>query len=394
MQLLYLGYAINRQREKQIKGISVAGNKMQVNLLRALVEKLGEAIRSISIYPMAAYPKSKNLVIRERSESVFDDIPFDTYIPFILNLPFIKNIYEMVSTYRMALKLYKEKPFDKILMFNAFPATAWAALKLKKKYGCELICLLADLPIDDSVHTKGLRKILRRRMDIYTKNAIKKMDKLIVLNEEAAKIFAPNVPYIVMEGAVDIKEVHPYENITPARKNIVFAGSLQKYNGIVELIEAAKLLKDVDVEFDIYGRGEYQPFVEEASRDYPNIHYLGLRTNEEIMRIQREAYLLINPRPVDDFIARVTFPSKMFEYLMSGTPVLTTRLNGFRDDYIDKMFFYDDNTPLGIAEAIKMVLSLGDVELEEKARLAYDFITKKKKWDIQTSYIIDFINKK
>ena len=246
---------------------------MQVNLLRALVEKLGEAIRSISIYPMAAYPKGENLIIRERKERVFNDIPFDTHIPYILNLPFIKNIYEMVSTYRMALKLYKEKPFDKILIFNAFPATAWAALKLKKKYGCELICLLADLPIDDSVHTKGLKKILRRRMDIYTKNAIKKMDKLIVLNEEAAKIYAPNVPYIVVEGAVDKNDVHPYESIIPARKNIVFAGSLQKYNGIVELIEAVRFSPrsiDEAIRLRIGPSAAYEAYGSQGCQHYGN----------------------------------------------------------------------------------------------------------------------------
>lgn len=391
MQLLYLGYAIKRQQEKQIKGISVAGNKMQVNLLRALVEKLGETIRSISIYPMAAYPKGKNLVIKERTENVFDDIPFDTHIPFILNLPFIKNIYEMVSTYRMALKLYKEKPFDKILMFNAFPATAWAALKLKKKYGCELICLLADLPIDDSVHTKGLRKILRRRMDIYTKNAIKKMDKLIVLNEEAAKIYAQNVPYIVVEGAVDKSDILPFKYIKPERKNIVFTGALQKYNGITEVVEAMKLLSETDIELDIYGKGEFEEYVKKADREYPHIHYFGVKSNEDIMRIQREAYLLINPRPSNDYIASVTFPSKMFEYMTSGTPVLATRLNGYTQEYVDNLYIIEDSAPQCIADTIKKVSELEDGELRRKAEDAYYMIVNYKNWAIQAQRIIDFI---
>ena len=38
-------------------------------------------------------------------------------------------------------------------------------------------------------------------------------------------------------------------------------------------------------------------------------------------------------RVVNDPIAQVTFPSKTFEYLLSGTPVLSTRLNGYTHEY-------------------------------------------------------------
>lgn len=392
MQLLYLGYAVNRNLEKQIKGISVAGNKMQVNLLKALVTKIGDALRAISVYPMAAYPTGSDLVISQRCETVLSEPELKTHIPFILNIPFVKNIFEMFSTYRLAKKLYKEKPFDKIIMFNAFPATAWAGLRLKKKYGCELICLLADLPIDDSIHTTGLKKYLRNRLDAYTKMAIRQMDKLIVLNKEAAHLYAPDVPYMVMEGAVDSEDVKPFAYKTAQRKNVLFTGSLQKYNGIVELIGAAKLLKDSDVEFDIYGKGEYQQYVEEAAQKYAHIHYGGLCSNDKIMKIQQESFLLINPRPVDDFIAKVTFPSKMFEYMTSGTPVLTTRLNGFLEEYYDTMFFIDDNSPQSIADAIVEVVKTNEQELSEKALLAYNLVTQKKNWDVQTSNIIGFIS--
>lgn len=391
MKLLYIGFAVDRELENKLHGISVAGNKMQINLLKKLYKQV-DSLNVISIYPNAAYPKDRELVIKSRNVSITsgtDNIM--SKIPFMLNLPVIKNLFEMYSTYREAKKIIQQNDIHKVLIFNAFPSTAYAALRLQKKYGCEITCLLADLPIDDSVKTKGLMKYLRARMDLYTKKAIKKMDKIIALNESAAELYAPNVPHIVMEGAVDVDQIDDFRYVVPARRNIVFTGSLQKHNGIVEVVDAFKLLKDEDVELDIYGRGEYTDYVIEASKHYPNIHYCGQRSNDEILLIQKEAFALINPRPVSNYISQVTFPSKIFEYMLSGTPVITTRLNGFHPEYYDTMYFVEDNTVNELVNGIKMVLSQTPEQLRQKAYSAYRLVVDKKNWQMQSERIVKFL---
>lgn len=237
-------------------------------------------------------------------------------------------------------------------------------------------------------------KYLRARMDLYTQKAIKKMDKIIALNERAAELYAPNVPHIVMEGAVDIDQIDDFRYIVPARRNVVFTGSLQKHNGIVEVVDAFKLLKDEDVELDIYGRGEYTDYVIEASKQYPNIHYCGQRSNDEILLIQKEAFALINPRPVSNYISQVTFPSKIFEYMLSGTPVITTRLNGFNSEYYDTMYFVEDNTVNELVTGIKMVLSQTPEQLRQKAYSAYMLVVDKKNWQMQSERIVNFLKEK
>lgn len=218
------------------------------------------------------------------------------------------------------------------------------------------------------------------------------MDKIVTLNEKAAKLYAPNVPYIVMEGAVDVESVPPFHYINPKQKNVVFTGSLQKHNGIVEVVEAFKKLQDYDVELNIYGKGEFRDYVIETSKRYPNIKYCGTRSNDDILEIQREAYLLINPRPVDNYISQVTFPSKIFEYMVSGTPVLTTKLNGFHEEYFDTMYFIENNDVDSIIEGMKYVLNQTPQQMKDIARKAYTMVKTKKNWDIQTSRIFDFIN--
>ena len=394
---LYLGYAVNRDKEKQLTGLSVAGNKMQINMLKELCSKLPEKIVPISIYPVAAYPSYKSVVIHSHEEPLFNfsgnqgNNCLKAIVPFIINIPFVKNLFEIFSTYLTARKVARKYDIKQIILFNSFPPTAYTALRLKKRYGCEIISLLADLPIDDSVNTKGIKSLLLRLFQKYTKKAIQQMDKLIVLNKEAAIQFAPNIPYIVVEGAVDKSDIFPFKYIKPERKNIVFTGALQKYNGITEVVEAMKLLSETDIELDIYGKGEFEEYVKKADREYPHIHYFGVKSNEDIMRIQREAYLLINPRPSNDYIASVTFPSKMFEYMTSGTPVLATRLNGYTQEYVDNLYIIEDSAPQCIADTIKKVSELEDGELRRKAENAYYMIVNYKNWAIQAQRIIDFI---
>lgn len=394
MNILYIGFAVDRKYETRYEGISVAGNKMQVNFLKELNSIMSnENLTVVSIFPVAAYPRDKVIIINREKVEIDEKSGLNGYVPFILNFPIIKNLYEIVSTYRVSIKIAQNSEVEKVVIFNAFPQTAYAALKLKRLLGCEVICLLADLPLDDSIKTRGLQHLLRNIFDRYTKRAIKKMDKLIVLNKQAAQDYAPDVPYMVMEGAVSAEDIRPFIWTNHKEHNIVFTGSLQKHNGIVELVESVKRLKDTDICLDIYGDGEFRDYVKENAAANSCIHYHGKVLNKEVQAKQREAFLLVNPRPIDNYISQVTFPSKIFEYMMSGTPVLTTKLNGFTEDYMDTMFFIDDNAPKTIELAVRYILALDEATLKDLAQKAYNLVTEKKNWHVQTQSMYNFIGR-
>ena len=109
------------------------------------------------------------------------------------------------------------------------------------------------------------------------------------------------------------------------------------------------------------------------------------------MQKQREAWLLINPRKTDDLIAKVTFPSKTFEYMLSGTPVLTTRLNGYSDEYMDKLFFMETDSAEDIAKSIILIAQKEEYELREITKRAHTFICETRVWKTQAKKIVNFI---
>lgn len=390
MKILYLGYAIDSKLASKQLGASIAGNKMQLNILENLSKFDDVEIDVITLYPTAVFPRTKNILIKREKISLTENL-FSTKV-FYINLPLIKQIWSTFSIYLEAKKTIKEHKIEKIFTFNMFPQIGFPSKWIKKKYGIEVITLLADLPIDDTIGRKGISLILRNFFDYFTRNLILVADKIVTLNEYAIKLYAPNTKFIVVEGGIEKpKELEKKEDMTN-QKNLVYSGALTEYSGILNLIDAMRLVKNKDIYLEIYGGGQLEERIKDLSKKLGNVKYCGRVDNITMQKIQRSAYLLINPRPIEDLIAKVTFPSKIFEYMLSGTAVITTKLNGFREEYLDKMYFVNDNTPEKLAKMIDEVARLSIEEIILKGKIAQDFVIKEKTWEKQCEKIKDFIN--
>ena len=393
MKILFLGYAVDPEIADGLSGVSVAGNKMQVNVLKGLSSYSDVELKCITVYPVAAFPREKKLWIKGNMIKVAENV--NSYrVPF-LNLPVVKQIHQTANVYRKAKKLADKD--TKVLAFNLFPQIGLPLMWLKKKYGCETYSLLADLPIDDYTSGKNvIRHFFRKIFDSLTEKAIKVCDKLIVLNRNAAEKYAPGTEYIVMEGGIDEKNIPIGDTLSYDKrlKNIIYSGALTEYSGIMNLIKAMDSVKDTDALLEIYGGGYLQDEIEEIAKEKKNVKYCGKVDNKTMLSVQQSAYLLVNPRPVDDKISQVTFPSKIFEYMSSGTAVLSTELNGLTNDYLKNIYHIKSNEPHLLAEKIDEILKADTKTLNELALCAREFILTNKTWKLQSEKIHDFLGKK
>ena len=293
--------------------------------------------------------------------------------------------------YKAAKRELYKKPDAVILTFNLFPQIGIPMRLLKRRFPeSTTCCLLADLPIDDKTDRGGLSKLLRHVFDWSTIKSMKACENYIVLNSYVAEKYLPAKPYIVVDGGIEEDEIQIQKANKSAHKNVLFSGALTEYNGIARLLEAMKLVQHEDVVLDIYGDGYLEKKVEQAAKTMKNVCYHGKVENTVILEKQREAWLLINPRVINDPISRVTFPSKTFEYLLSGTPVLSTRLNGYGNEYEGKLFFSDSDSPEALAKAIDEIAELDPLQLELIAKDAREFVIREKTWKSQTKKVMDF----
>ena len=151
---------------------------------------------------------------------------------------------------------------------------------------------------------------------------------------------------------------------------------------------------DIDnSELWLYGNG---PFVDELQSYIqcdPRIRYFGVRPNQEVFEAELRATLLVNPRPTHEEFTQYSFPSKNMEYMVSGTPVLTTALPGMPKDYYPYVYIFDQGETIeGYVMVLRKILSLPDVELRKKGLMARQWVLDNKNHIGQTERIIQLVS--
>ena len=176
-------------------------------------------------------------------------------------------------------------------------------------------------------------------------------------------------------------------------KVIIYAGALYEKYGVKSLIEAFIEVKDKDARLWLFGDGdlvnEMNTYQEKDSR----VKYFGVVPNEYVVREQLKATLLVNPRPSIEEFTKYSFPSKNMEYMASGTPVLTTPLQGMPKEYNDHVYLFEDETVEGMIKTLTTILSKDKTELHEKGIRAKEFVLKEKNNVVQAEKILKMILK-
>lgn len=71
MKILFVGYAIGRERSFATPGSSAAANRYQLGLLGGLNRSLGDGLFVATRLPVAPWPKSRTLFVHREKETLF-----------------------------------------------------------------------------------------------------------------------------------------------------------------------------------------------------------------------------------------------------------------------------------------------------------------------------------
>ena len=93
-----------------------------------------------------------------------------------------------------------------------------------------------------------------------------------------------------------------------------------------------------DIELWLFGSGDMEKDITDYCKSDQRIKYFGMVPREKVVKFEKKAKLLVNPRPTNNEFTKYSFPSKTIEYMASGTPLLTTRLPGIPSEYFDHVF--------------------------------------------------------
>ena len=260
--------------------------------------------------------------------------------------------------------------------------TMRAAIMCRKQCGCKILELITDFPhhvysySQESFHDNPVVKTLRFTNAYYKLLDMRKADGYILLTEGMTDIVGRKKPYVVVEGFSQKNLLQGRDSQDTkfiAGKNIVYAGSLNGQSGISDFADAFLSLSRNDYTLTVYGAGEGREKIEKLQELSNRIRYGGVISVSDIAVVERKAALLVNPRPSAGGYNRYSFPSKTLEYLSSGTPMMSTRLEGIPDDYQPYIYWLDDSSPEAMRKSLESVLNLPAAELRKMGSVAKEY---------------------
>ncbi|MDL2225201.1 glycosyltransferase [Eubacteriales bacterium OttesenSCG-928-M02] len=205
----------------------------------------------------------------------------------------------------------------------------------------------------------------------------------------------PNKPSIVIEGIVPVSSSDSKKgtvNNLSKQKICIYAGSIHKKYGMEMLIDGFLSAKLDNWELHFYGLGDYVDSLKKIENECPQIRYRGVVTLEELREIEENASLLMNPRPSTDEYTKYSFPSKLMEYMTTGTYVATTKLPAIPDEYEDYMYFIVPENASGIKDMFRKIEKMGTKALREKGKNAKTYVEANKNAKIQGEKVLELLN--
>lgn len=222
----------------------------------------------------------------------------------------------------------------------------------------------------------------------YTANC----NGLVLLTEAMMDFVSKPVRHIVMEGIVDVGTMSKNNIVSKIDKKVIlYTGTLRKIFGVMNLVEAFKMVKDDEAELWICGSGDSKEAIEEAARIDPRIKFWGLVDSNTALEMQHKATILVNPRTSEGEYTKYSFPSKTMEYLLAGRSVIINHLPGIPNEYYDYVYTPKDESIEAFAECISNVLNIDEEEREKRAKAGRDFVIERKNSKIQMQRVIKMI---
>jgi len=350
---------------------------------------------------------SEDNLITDESDYLTDtssDIPFvfvrtpssaGTGISRIKNMmAFYRGLFKTCRTYAQE----NGKP-DIILASSPQPFAMVAGIQIARRYGIPCICEVRDLWPEAIFAGSQIKasslfgKLLTAGEHWIYRNA----DALVFTKEGDTDYLKEQGWTTTQGGDIDLSKCHYINNGVEINEydrqiaeetlldsdlsnkffNVIYSGAIRPVNNVANIVDTAKLLKaESDVRFLIYGDGNQRGALEKrvVAEGLGNVVFKGFVEKKYIPFIlSRSSVNLLNYSSNKYNWTRGSSSNKLFEYMASGKPIISTIRTGY--SIIDRWgcgIELDEDTPEALAEAILHIRDMPKEEYEEICKNARD----------------------
>lgn len=395
MKILYLSAVCAQKRfdqcvlEGKITKMPQA-QKYHHLLIEGLQKVADKPLTVISSYPIVGGEKKIYHTETEEENGI------KYFYPGFMLFPFIRQFCLLSNTIKL---IFSNLTKDTVIVCDILNGSVCLAARFVRFFKkVKIVSIVTDVPgLTSGARMKTLpwwKQIESKIMSPINKKSLAKYDGYLLLTEAMNNVVnLRKHPYIVIEGHSDItmKNIeNKLEEKSPI-KNIMYAGGTHREFGIELLVKSFLAINNKEWELHIYGDGNYQNDLKRIAQDHPNVKYFGMKPNAEIVKNQLKAWVLVNPRITNAEYVKYSFPSKTLECMVSGTPLLTTRLAGMPKDYYPYVYLFDEETKEGFVTILKNVFSKSAEELHDFGKKAKTFALEEKNNVKQANKLYSFL---
>ena len=380
-------------QKDSIGGMQYAADKLQWAIVRGLDNIEGVNVKIANSLYIGSYPKRyKRCKIPTFGFKHSENASGDINIGFC-NLMGYKFFSKYIHIKKVLKKWAKEKTDEqKVLLVYALTTPFCQLANYVKKHFPEIkVCIVVpDLPEYMSTsQKKNFRSKIKSVETKLLKKATRNTDCFVFLADAMKEWFNKPVKYTVVEGIASVN-MQPSATVDERKKSIIYAGGIKKEYGVVDLVEAFVKVDNPEWELIFYGSGTAVEEIKILCADRDDVKLMGSVPNSEVVSAQKTASLLVNPRKNQAF-TKYSFPSKVLEYMSSGTPMLAYKLDGIPDEY-DDYYYRISEEENGFADSLKRVMELSGEERCDMGEKAKKFVSENKNPTAQCLRIVELIN--
>lgn len=391
MNVLFIGAFAPDRPDNQNGATSRAAVLFQENLLSALVAEGVPVSGVYSYFPVPSFPKSRRLFFTRGQERTTSGL-IVRYLPF-LNFGPLKTATLGVSSFFAVLwwgLAQGRRAHKTVMAYNLNAPPAWPMQLACRIVKAAFVPFVGDIYVPGEVVSDSLLNRLQYRSQV---RAAKSLDRLIAANSAIIEDFAPIARPLLIEGGVTEEFLETFSEVPFRRETttVLFAGQLSSLNGVPLFLDAIRLLPDPMLRFVFAGRGEHEAAVREFSKSDPRFTCLGLVSHDEVLRLYRQADILVSLRRTDNKTNRYVFPSKTIECIATGRPLLTTRTGHMESVFGGVVVLLDDETPHSVATKISDIASWSDEQRARHYAKSRELIANERTWRRNAAKIKDFL---
>ncbi|MEA4821480.1 MAG: glycosyltransferase [Erysipelotrichales bacterium] len=216
---------------------------------------------------------------------------------------------------------------------------------------------------------------------------------IFVTNKMNLSLNVNNKMFLVVDGILNDSDLKQTPLSVEKENAICYVGSIQELYGVKNLIKSFMRIDDSSLQLWLFGDNLIGEYLNESCIKDNRIRYFGFLERSTVFEYICKAKFVVNFRNPDDEYTKLSFPSKTFEFLYSKTPMISTRLECYTEEYENIIFWIKDNTIETIEDSLKQLLKLQDDKLAQVGEKAKTFVIDTRNQDAVAIKVINFLQK-